>query len=419
MKRFYFGLILFSLIGLGIVQYRFFILSLQLANAKYSIQLNETLGLVGKYLYLETPLTTLVSSSFKGKIAKNEPNKMYKNAAAIQLEQFLRKRFEKVGVNVDFAFALYNTQNNEILLKSSDYFKNAPPDFSEPLDGFLPYQCDCPLSLYIQNKNLVQYFLAESKNIYLPALILIFLLLIGGIGAFVVYEKVQFQAKSKQDFFNFLTHELKTPVFTMSIASKMLENYNLNEKALEAVHIIKTENNKLKIQIERILEMVVADKSIPQLEKVKIDLSPFFLSLANDFSTQISQDSSVCFTHQIDTFSRFILADKHYLQNVFMNLLENAKKFKTGTVNIQLILKYVNDEVLIDIIDDGWGIENKFQKLIFKPFFRIKQSANVQGYGLGLSYVKKMIKFHQGKLILHSALGKGSKFTVILPLIKD
>ena len=419
MKRFYFGLILFSLIGLGVVQYRFFILSLQLANARYSIQLNETLGLVGKYLYLETPLTTLVSSSFKGKIADYEPNKRYDNAAAIQLEQFLRKRFEKVGVKVDFAFALYNTQENVVLLKSSNYAKNIPPDFSEPLDGFLPYQCNCSLSLYIQNKNLVQYFLAESKNIYLPALILIFFLLIGGIGAFVVYEKVQFQAKSKQDFYNFLTHELKTPVFTMSIASKMLENYNLNEKALEAVHIIKTENNKLKIQIERILEMVVADKSMPQLEKVNIDLSPFFLSLANDFSTQISQDSSIRFTQQIEIFSSSILADKHYLQNVFMNLLENAKKFKTGTVNIQLIVKHVNDEVFIDIIDDGWGIENKFQKLIFKPFFRIKQSANVQGYGLGLSYVKKMIKFHQGRLILHSTLGKGSKFTVILPLIKD
>ena len=419
MKRFYFGLILFSLIGLGVVQYRFFILSLQLANARYSIQLNETLGLVAKYLYLETPLTTMVSSSFKGKIANDEPNKMYDNAAAIQLEQFLRKRFEKVGVKVDFAFALYNTQDNVVLLKSSNYVNNIPPDFSEPLDGFLPYQCNCPLSLYIQNKNLVPYFLAESKNIYLPALILIFFLLIGGIGAFVVYEKVQFQAKSKQDFFNFLTHELKTPVFTMSIASKMLENYNLNEKALEAVHIIKTENNKLKIQIERILEMVVADKSMPQLEKVNIDLSSFFLSLANDFSTQISQDSSIRFTQQIDIFSRSILADKHYLQNVFMNLLENAKKFKTDTVHIQLIVKHVNDEVLIDIIDDGWGIENKFQKLIFKPFFRIKQSANVQGYGLGLSYVKKMIKFHHGKLILQSTLGKGSKFTVILPLIKD
>jgi len=406
LKRFYFGLILFSLIGLGVVQYRFFILSLQLANARYSIQLNETLGLVAKYLYLETPLTTMVSSSFKGKIANAEPNKMYDNAAAIQLEQFLRKRFEKVGVKVDFAFALYNMQDNVVLLKSSNYAKNSPPDFSEPLDGFLNYQCNCPISLYIQNKNLVQYFLAESKNIYLPALILIFLLLVGGIGAFVVYEKVQFQAKSKQDFFNFLTHELKTPVFTMSIASKMLENYNLNEKALEAVHIIKTENNKLKIQIERILEMVVADKSMPQLEKVNIDLYPFFLSLANDFSTQISQDPSIRFSQQIETFSRSILADKHYLQNVFMNLLENAKKFKTGTVHIQLIVKHVNDEVFIDIIDDGWGMENKFQKLIFKPFFRIKQSANVQGYGLGLSYVKKMIKFHQGKLILHSTLGK-------------
>lgn len=419
MKRFYFGLILFSLIGLGVVQYRFFILSLQLANAKYSIQLNETLGLIGKYLYLETPLTTLVSSGFKGKTAKYEPNNMYDSAAVVQLEQFFRKRFEKVGVKVDFAFALYNTQDNVVLLKSLNYVKNIPPDFSEPLDGFLPYQCNCPLSLYIQNKNLVPYFLAESKNIYLPALVLMLLLLIGGIGVLVFYEKVQFQAKSKQDFFNFLTHELKTPVFTVSIASKMLESYNLNEKAIEVVHIIKTENNKLKIQIERILEMVVADKSIPHLEKVVIDVFSFFSTIANDFSTQISQDSSVRFTFQIDPFTHSILADKHYLQNVFMNLLENAKKFKTGNVGIQLIVKHVKDEVLIDIIDDGWGIENKFQKLIFKPFFRVKQPVNVHGYGLGLSYAKKMIKFHQGKLILHSTFGKGSKFTVILPLIKD
>lgn len=419
MKRFYFGLILFSLIGLGVVQYRFFILSLQLANARYSIQLNETLGLIGKYLYLETPLTTLVSSGFKGKIDKYEPNNMYDSAAVVQLEQFFRKRFEKVGVKVDFAFALYNTQDNVVLLKSLNYVKNIPPDFSEPLEGFLPYQCNCPLSLYIQNKNLVQYFLAASKNIYLPALVLMLLLLIGGIGVLVFYEKVQFQAKSKQDFFNFLTHELKTPVFTVSIASKMLESYNLNEKAIEVVHIIKTENNKLKIQIERILEMVVADKSMPHLEKVVIDVSSFFATIANDFSTQISQDSSVRFTFQIDPFTHSILADKHYLQNVFMNLLENAKKFKTGIVGIQLIVKHVKDEVLIDIIDDGWGIENKFQKLIFKPFFRVKQPVSVHGYGLGLSYAKKMIKFHQGKLILHSTFGKGSKFTVILPLIKD
>lgn len=79
----------------------------------------------------------------------------------------------------------------------------------------------------------------------------------------------------------------------------------------------------------------------------------------------------------------------------------------------------MSDEVYIEITDDGWGIENKFQKLIFKPFYRIKQKVNVQGYGLGLSYCKKIIKLHQGKLSLFSEVGKGSKFTVVLPLIKD
>jgi two-component system phosphate regulon sensor histidine kinase PhoR len=116
---------------------------------------------------------------------------------------------------------------------------------------------------------------------------------------------------------------------------------------------------------------------------------------------------------------RFILADKHYIYNVFLNLLENAKKFKTGNVNINLIVKYVNDEVFIEISDDGWGIESKFQKLIFKPFYRIKQQVNVQGYGLGLSYCKKIINLHRGKLFLYSEYGMGSKFTVVLPLTKD
>jgi two-component system phosphate regulon sensor histidine kinase PhoR len=419
LKRIYFGLILFSLIGLGLVQYRFFILSLQLANTKYAIQITETLSLIGKYLYLETPLTSLMASGFKEKTASQKPNKIHLNAAANQLEGFLKKRFEKVGVKVDFAFAIYNTKENSLVIGSKNYLTNKLPDFSIPLDGYLPYQCSCPLSLHLQNKNLIQYFLIESKNIYLPALIFTFLLLAGGIGAFVIYEKVQFQAKSKQDFYNFLTHELKTPVFTISIASKILDNHQHNEKTSEALEIIKTENNKLKIQIERILEMVVSDNSLPNLEKVKIDIPDFFNDLIKDFSTQISQDNTVFFSHHGEESVRSIFADKHYIYNVFINLLENAKKFKTGNVNINLLVRYVSDEVYIEITDDGWGIENKFQKLIFKPFYRIKQKVNVQGYGLGLSYCKKIIKLHQGKLSLFSEVGKGSKFTVVLPLIKD
>lgn len=419
MKRIYFGLILFGLIGLGLVQYRFFILSLQLANTKYAIQITETMGLIGKYLYLETPLTTLMVSGFKEKTASHKPDLIYLNSAAIQLEGFLKKRFEKVGIKVDFAFALFNTKENSLVLGSKNYLPDQAPDFSIPLDGFLTYQCDCPLSLNLQNKNLIQYFLKESKNIYLPALIFTFLLLTGGIGAFVIYEKVQFQAKSKQDFYNFLTHELKTPVFTISIASKILDNHQHSEKAAEALEIIKTENNKLKIQIERILEMVVADKSLPNLNKVKIDIPSLFNDLVKSFSTQISLDNTVFFSHQVEESVRFILADKHYLFNVFINLLENARKFKTGKVNISLQVKYALDEVFIEITDDGWGIENKFQKLIFKPFYRIKQQVNVQGYGLGLSYCKKIIKLHKGRLSLFSELGKGSKFTVVLPLIKD
>jgi len=419
LKRIYFGLILFSLIGLGLVQYRFFILSLQLANTKYAIQITETLGLIGKYLYLETPLTSLMASSFKEKTQNHKPNLIHARAATDQLDAFLKKRFEKVGIKVDLAFAIYNTKENSFIMGSKNYLPNNFPDFYIPLDGFLPYQCNCPLSLYLQNKNLIQYFLVESKNIYLPALIFTFLLFAGGIGAFVVYEKVQFQAKSKQDFYNFLTHELKTPVFTISIASKILENHQHNEKASEAIEIIKSENNKLKIQIERILEMVVADKSLPDVDKVKIDIPNLFKDLIKDFSTQISQDNTVFFSHLMEKSVRFILADKHYIYNVFLNLLENAKKFKTGNVNINLIVKYVNDEVFIEISDDGWGIENKFQKLIFKPFYRIKQQVNVQGYGLGLSYCKKIINLHRGKLFLYSEYGKGSKFTVVLPLTKD
>jgi two-component system phosphate regulon sensor histidine kinase PhoR len=320
---------------------------------------------------------------------------------------------------MDFTVAIYNTRDNNFVLGSKNYARLSPPDFSIPLEGFLPFQCNCPLSLNLQHKNLIQYFLVESKNIYLPALLFTFLLLVGGIGAFVVYEKVQFQAKSKQDFFNFLTHELKTPVFTISIASKIIENYRLDEKALEALQIIKTENNKLKVQIEKILEMVVADKSLPELEKVELNVPDFFLTVINDFRTQISHDDTISFSHQVEESIRYIRGDKHYLYHVFLNLLENAKKFKTGNVKINFNVHYISNQVHIEVKDNGWGIENRFQQLIFTPFFRIKQEGNVPGYGLGLSYCKKMIKLHHGKLTLFSVVGKGSLFTVILPLVKE
>ncbi len=164
--------------------------------------------------------------------------------------------------------------------------------------------------------------------------------------------------------------------------------------------------------------MVVADKSLPNLEKVEMNVPDLFLMLIKDFNTQISQDNTISFSHQVEQSIRYIKGDKHYLYHVFLNLLENAKKFKTGHVKINLNVKYVNDQVFIEVMDDGWGIENKFQQLIFKPFFRIRQEENVPGYGLGLSYCKKIIKLHHGKLILFSEFGKGSLFTVILPLVK-
>jgi two-component system phosphate regulon sensor histidine kinase PhoR len=364
-------------------------------------------------------MTTFMAAGFKEKTRHQQPDASNAKASAIQLERFIKTRFEKVGLKMDFTVAIYNTRDNNFVLGSKNYARLSPPDFSIPLEGFLPFQCNCPLSLNLQHKNLIQYFLVESKNIYLPALLFTFLLLVGGIGAFVVYEKVQFQAKSKQDFFNFLTHELKTPVFTISIASKIIENYRLDEKALEALQIIKTENNKLKVQIEKILEMVVADKSLPELEKVELNVPDFFLTVINDFRTQISHDDTISFSHQVEESIRYIRGDKHYLYHVFLNLLENAKKFKTGNVKINFNVHYISNQVHIEVKDNGWGIENRFQQLIFTPFFRIKQEGNVPGYGLGLSYCKKMIKLHHGKLTLFSVVGKGSLFTVILPLVKE
>lgn len=418
MKRIYFVLIILSLIGLGAVQYRFFILSLQLTNTKFTIQVTESLGLIGKYLYLETPLTTLMAAGFKEKTPDNRPNQ-YLKASRDQLEIFLRKRFEKVGVKADFAFAIYDAGDYSLILSSDNYLPDKKPDFSISLDGFLPYQCSCPLNFNLQIKNLIQYFLAESKSIYLPAIIFIVLLLAGSIGAFVVYEQVQFEAKSKQDFYNFLTHELKTPVFTISIASKILENYQHNEKSQEALEIIKTENNKLKIQIERILEMVTTNKLHPILEKENINAPDFFKELVKDFSNSISHDPSILFTHQVEQSNRFFPGDRHHLYHVFLNLLENAGKFRTGLVNINLMVTYVRDQIIIEISDNGWGMESKFKKLIFKPFYRIKQEQHVPGYGLGLSYCKKMMKLHKGKLLVTSQFGKGSIFTVVLPLIKN
>lgn len=217
-----------------------------------------------------------------------------------------------------------------------------------------------------------------------------------------------------------MTHELKTPIATISLAIDAINNNQVKsdeEKFKTYTAILKEENQKLNNHVERVLQMAMLDKGDLHLNKQEIDLVKIINSAIHTHKLQIEkQKAEVIFIHKLAEV--YIVADELHLLTVFNNLLDNALKYSDKNCLIEIRLNLTIKNAIIAIKDNGIGIEHSVQKKIFDKFYRV-QSGNihdVKGFGLGLSYVKSIIESHHGVITLNSEKGKGSEFEIKLPV---
>lgn len=224
----------------------------------------------------------------------------------------------------------------------------------------------------------------------------------------------------QRDFINNMTHEFKTPISTIAISAEVLKDpriINTPERLLNYTTIIQNENNRLKQQVERVLQMARLDREHISLKKELLDVHEIIREAVKNIaigkSTQIDNIEL-----NLGSPNSKVEADKLHLTNVFFNLLDNAIKYCKEMPRIVISTAKTHDSLQITVSDNGIGISPENHRKVFQKFYRVPTGNihDVKGFGIGLNYVKLVVESHKGKINLASELGKGSTFTLILPV---
>lgn len=226
----------------------------------------------------------------------------------------------------------------------------------------------------------------------------------------------------KSDFINNMTHEFKTPLATISLAVDALKNDKVvsdPEKARYFTGIIKEENKRMNKQVETILQAALLDKQEVQLKLKRMDAHDLIAAALSNIQLQVEEKSGKLEVN-MEAEKDIVMADEVHFTNLINNLLDNAVKYSKDRPEIKLSTKNAGNALKIKIEDNGIGMTRETLSRIFEKFYRAHTGNvhNVKGFGLGLSYVKTMVNAHHGSIKAESVLGKGSTFTITIPLAK-
>ena len=267
------------------------------------------------------------------------------------------------------------------------------------------------------------YILKSNSKLLISSFIFILLIVASFVASWYIIFRQKKLSELKTDFINNMTHELKTPVATISLASEMLGNEKVQKdqkKLNNYTRIIKEENSRLGSHIEKVLQTAQLDKEAIKLNKVEIDLHSLLEELNNKFQLRII-DAKANVYWNLNAEQSTVLIDTTHFLNVLSNLFDNALKYrKPDSLEIEIDTYNIDNSIFLEIKDNGIGMTKINSKRIFEKFYRVPTGNvhNVKGFGLGLSYVKTMIDEHDGKISIDSELGKYTKFIIELEFKK-
>jgi len=376
--------------------------------------------------YSLAPLSNRLTQ--KTVFVENIVNKLIRVESTIQervsqelLDSLLYHELLKKGVNIPYQFAVSDVKG-VIVYKSKSY----NPQMRSLFTGLLfPNDVLSPkyyLNIYFPSQ---RHFILSSLGLILGATIILTFIIIFAFSTtiyIIIHQKRL--SEIKNDFVSNMTHELKTPISTISLAAQMLMDKNLPPERKNYDYISKVvweESRRLGFQVERVLQMAIFDKGKIKLKRKVVDIHVVAQKVTDNFVLQIGNQGGKINLSLLATESS-VMADEVHITNIFANLVENALKY-SGNNSPEISISTANHPkgILISVQDNGIGISKENQKRIFEQFYRVPTGNvhNVKGFGLGLSYVKKLVEIHGGSISVESEVGTGSKFSIFLPRDND
>lgn len=338
------------------------------------------------------------------------------------LDQDIRAELLNNGVNIPYHFTVSTADGREVY-RCPDYTEEGQAHtYSQVLFRNDPSSKMGVVKIHFPD---IDSYIFSSIRFMIPSVMFTLVILFTFIFTIFVIFRQKRYTEIKNDFINNMTHELKTPIASISLAAQMLNDNSVTKSPAMMQHlggVINDESKRLRFLVEKVLQMSMFDRKKAVFKKKQLDLNEMVENIANSFTLRVEHTGGKIYT-EIEAVDSAIYVDEMHFQNVIFNLMDNAVKYRRQDQPLDVYLKTWNDNehLYLSIRDTGMGIKRENLKKIFEKFYRV-HTGNIhdaKGFGLGLAYVKKIVDLHKGDIQVESEYGKGTKFTIILPVIKE
>ena len=414
-RKLYIAVLVVSVVGLFVVQYQYLNIGLNLAKVQFQRNIGQAAQIIKEDLSTQNQLTFLIGQA----ITLDEryftlSMDSIQDASRHFLNDFITYRLTEKGIDTDFTYRL-STKDSTDYLTSPDPPTLAPDQSQYPIElrGYLPELMNKQLILELRFTDLTPYFLFQLNGLTIPTLIFLC-----GMLFVIVWVLRSFYWQSRvitttNDFINNLTHELKTPVFSIGLATKILEK-KVPESEQGVVALIQTETERLKTHIEKVLELSTLESGKSPYQLDLVDLLPVVEQLAKRYE-DLARLEGFVFNAALPQEPIMVKADVHHWQNALNNLFDNAKTYASDPV-IDFVVSREGDQWQFAIGDNGPGMTKSQKDLMFEKYYRAaaSESHHIKGYGLGLNFVQHIVKAHHGQINVTTALGQGTTVSLTL-----
>ncbi len=338
----------------------------------------------------------------------------------VVLERFLINN----GVDLQFTYSIVDKQGKLIYKNEKDIIpannNQKPYIYTQRLFPSEVSSKSVFLQVSFPTKN---DFILHSLNLLIPSTLLILLVF----GVFVVAIIIIFRQKRmnnmKNDFVNNMTHEFKTPISSISLASQMLQDPAVGKTPQTLKHIstvIHDETKRLGFMVEKVLQMSVFEHDKSILKLTDLNMNALIKDIISNFSLKVTNKGGKIISKLEATYD-LVYVDEVHFTNVIFNLMDNALKYCDKPLLLTVETMNEKNNLVISIEDNGIGIGKEDQKRIFEKFYRVHTGNlhNVKGFGLGLAYVKKIVNEHKGTIKVESEPEIGTKFIITIPTLKN
>ena len=371
-----------------------------------------------RYIYQKSMLDEVVYNILYS--ASNKPLKDRINFK--MLDQDLKAEMMNNGINIPYHFTV-STQDGREVYRSPDYSDEGEENtYAQVLFRNDPQTKMGVVKVHFPDMN---SYIFSSVRFMVPSIAFTLILLVTFIFTIVIIFRQKRYSEIKNDFINNMTHELKTPIASISLAAQMLNDDSVKKSEAMLKHlsgIVTDESKRLRFLVEKVLQMSMFDRKKAVFKKKKLDLNEMVENVANSFTLRVEHTGGKIYT-SIEAIDSAMYVDEVHFQNVINNLIDNAVKYRKQDKPLDIYLRTWNDNefLYLSIKDTGIGIKKENLKKVFEKFYRVHTGNrhDVKGFGLGLAYVKKIINLHNGEIHVDSEYGVGTKFIIKLPVIKE